>query len=288
MVILNVADLLGEAEGGRDLQLHLRAVFRVPPPALGFPVDGHGKGVVPHQLLDILADAVGITEFLGLELAAHLIAETEGDALVHHRLTAQHVPVVFHRDVDVGEHQLVRLPVEARAGLFPVGGFLFQAALVSALFKVQIVPVAIPADGGVKKFRSILGGAGAEAVQAKGILIVFPVFPIFAAGVHFAEHQLPVVAFFLFVVVHGAAPAEILHFHAQIFVAGDNDGVAVAFPRLVDGVGENFKHRVLAALQIVRTKDDCRALAHPILALEHGDTGISVLFLFFHVAYLPA
>lgn len=47
---------------------------------------------------------------------------------------------------------------------FRSGGFLFQAALVSALFKVQIVPVAIPADGGVKKFRSILGGAGAKAV----------------------------------------------------------------------------------------------------------------------------
>ena len=69
---------------------------------------------------------------------------------------------------------------------------------------------------------------------------------------------------------------------------GHMDAVSIAFPRLVDGVGENFKHRVLAALQIVRTKDDCRALAHPILALEHGDTGISVLFLFFHVASLPA
>ena len=159
-----MADLLGEAEGGRDLQLHFRTVFRVTTPALGFPVDGHGEGVVPHQLLDILADAVGITEFLGLELAVHLIADTEGDALVHHRLTAQHVPVVFHGYVDVGEHQLVRLPVEAGAGLFPVSRLFFQAALVSALFKVQIVPVAVPADGGVKKFRSILGGAGAEAV----------------------------------------------------------------------------------------------------------------------------
>ena len=214
MVILDMADLLGEAEGGRDFQLHFRAVFRVTTPALGFPVDGHGEGVVPHQLLDILADAVGITKFLRLEFAAHLVAEAEGDALVHHRLTAQHVPVVFHGDVDVGEHQLVRLPVEAGAGLFPVGRLLFQAALVSALFKVQIVPIAVPADGGVKKLRSVLGGAGAEAVQAKGILIVFPVLPVFAAGVHFAEHQLPVVALFLFVVVHGAAPAEILHLHA--------------------------------------------------------------------------
>ena len=164
MVILDVTDLLGEAEGGRDLQLHFRAVFRVTTPALGFPVDGHGEGVVPHQLLDILADAVGITEFLGLELAAHLIAEAESDALVHHRLTAQHIPVIFHRDVDVGEHQLVRLPVKAGAGLFPVGRLLFQAALVSALFKVQIVPVAVPADGGVKKLRSVLGSAGAKAV----------------------------------------------------------------------------------------------------------------------------
>ena len=155
---------------------------------------------------------------------------------------------------------------------------------------MQVVPEAVPADGGVKIFGSILGGAGAKAVEAQRVLIVFPVFAVLAAGVHLAEHQLPVVALFLFVVVHGTAPAEVLHLHGEVLVAGDDDGVAVAFPCFIDGVGENLKHRVLTALQIVRAENDRGTLAHPVLALEHGDAGISVLFLFTfchnHLTYL--
>ena len=166
MVELDVADLLGKAEGRRDFQLHFRPCFRVPAPALGLPVHGHGKGIVPHQLLDILPDAVGVTIFLGFELSAHLVAEAEGQPLVHHRLTAQHVPVIFHGNVDVREHLLVRLPVEAGAGLFPVGWLLFQAANVPALLKVEGVLEAVPADDRVKEFRGVLGGAGAQAVEA--------------------------------------------------------------------------------------------------------------------------
>ena len=54
--------------------------------------------------------------------------------------------------------------------------------------------------------------------------------------------------------------------------------IAVTFSCFIDGVGENLKHRMLAALQIVRAEDDSGTLAHPVLALEHGDAGISVLF----------
>ena len=36
-----------------------------------------------------------------------------------------------------------------------VSGLFLQTALVAALFKVQVIAGAIPADGGVKKFRSI-------------------------------------------------------------------------------------------------------------------------------------
>ena len=278
MIELNVADLLGKAEGGGDFQLHLRPVFRVPAPALGLPVHGHGKGIVPHQLLDILFDAVGVAIFLGFELAPHLVAEAEGDALIHHRLAAQHVPVVFHGDVDVREHLLVRLPVEAGAGLFPVGRLLLQAADVPALLKVEGVFEAVPPDDRIKEFRGVLGGAGAQTVETEGVFVVFPVFAVFAAGVHFAEHQLPVVALLLLVVVHGAAPAKVLHLYAEVLVASDENGVPVALPGFVDGVGEDFKHRVLAALQIVGAEDHRRPLAHPVLALQHGDAGISVLF----------
>ena len=289
MVVFQMADLLAEAERDGDFQLHLRPVLRIPAPALRLPEGGHGEGVVPHQLLNILADAVFIAEFLGLELTPHLVAEPEGYSRIHHRLAAQHIPVIFHGNTDVGEHLFVRPPAKAGAGFLPVGGLLFQAADVPALFKVKVVPVSVPADGGVKVFRGVLGGTGTQAVQAQGVLVVLPVFPVLAAGVHLAEHQFPIVALFLLVVVHGAATSEVLHLHAQILVAGDDDGVAVALPGLVDCVGEDFKHRVLAALQVVGAEDHRRALAHPVFPLEHGDAGISVLFLLFrsHFPYLP-
>ena len=273
--------LLGEAEGNGNFQLHFRPVVRVPAPALRLPIHGHGESIVPHQLLDILLDAVRVAEFFLLKFSAHLIAEAEGDALVYHCLAAQHIPVVFHGDVDIREHLLVRLPVEHGAGLLAVSRLLFQAADISAPLKVQVVAAAIPADGGIEELRGVLGGTGAEAVEAQGILIVLPILAIFAAGVHLAENQLPVVAFFLFVVIHRAAPSKVLYLHAQVLVAGDDDGVAVALPRLVDGVGEDLKHRMLAALQVIGAKNNGRALTHPILPLQHGDAGIAVLFLLF-------
>ena len=213
MVILDMADLLGKTEGSGDFQLHLRAVVRVPASTLGLPEGGHGEGIVPHQLLDILPDAVRIAVFLFLKGSAHLIAELKSDTLVDHGLTAQHVPVVLHRDVDVRKDFLVRLPAEAGTCLLSVGRLFFQAANVSALFKVQVVTKAVPADGGVKIFGSVLSGTGAKAVEAQRILVVFSVFAVLAAGVHFAEHQLPVIPLFLFVVIHGTAPAEVLHLH---------------------------------------------------------------------------
>ena len=290
MIVFHMADLLTEAEGTGDLQLHLRAVIRIPAPALRFPENRHGKSIFPHHFLNILTDAVLVAKFFLFELFAHLIAEFEGNALVYHRLAAQYIPVIIHRDVDIGEHLLVRPPMKPRAGLFaPVGGFFFQTALVATLFKMQIVPEAVPADGGIKEFRRVLGGTGAKAVQAQRILVVLTVLAILAAGVHLTEHQLPVVALFFFVVVHGTAAAKVLHFHAEVLVAGHKDGIAVPLSCLVDGVGENFKYRVLAAFQIVRTEDDRRTLANPVLSLEHGNTGVSVLFLFFssHNVYLP-
>ena len=283
MVVLHMIDLLTETEGAGDLQLHLRPVLRVTATALGLPEGGHGKGILPYQLLHILTDTAFVAENFFLELFAHLIAEFEGDTLVHHRLPAQHIPIVLHGNVDVGKHLLVRTPVEAGAGLSaPIRGFLLQTTLISALFKVQIVAETIPADGGIKKFGSVLGGAGAQTVEAQAVLIVLAVFAVLAAGVHLAEHQFPVVALFLFVVVHGAAAAEVLHLHGEVFIPGDDDGVAMTLTRLVDGVAEDLKYRVLAAFQIVGAENNGRALAHPILAFQHGDTGVTVLFLFLY------
>ena len=279
MIVLHMADLLTKAEGGGDLQLHFRAVFCIPAPALCFPEHRHCKGVISYQLLNILLDTVLIAVFLCLKPAAHLIAETEGNSLIYNRLTAQHIPIVFSRDIDVGKHILIRSPMKQRACLFPVCRFFFQSALISALFKVQIIAEAVTADGGVKKLRSVLGSARAKSVQAKGILIVFTVFAVLATGIHFTEHQLPVIALFFFIIVHGAAPSKVLHFHRKVFVAGDDDRIAVTFSCLVDGVGKNLKYCVFTAFQIVRAKNNSRALTNPLFPFQHRNTGVTVLFL---------
>ena len=280
MIVLRVAYLLAEAEGGGNFQLHFRAVFRIPAPALCLPVHRHGKGIIPYQFLNILADAVGIAILLRFKLAAHLVAEPEGNALIHYRLTAQHIPEVVCRNVNIRKYLFVRLPMEYGAGLFPVGGLFFQAAHISALFKVQIIAEAVPADGGVKKLRSILGGAGAQAVQAQGVLIVFTVFTVFAAGIHLAEYQFPVEPLFFFVVVHRAAAAKVLYFHRKVLIPGDNYRIAVALSGLVDGVGQNFKHCMLTAFQVIGAEDNRRAFSYPFFSFQHGNAGIAILFLF--------
>ena len=67
--------------------------------------------------------------------------------------------------------------MEQRAGLLPIGGFFLQTTLVSALFKVQVVAVAITADGCIEKFRCILGSALSETTGiygfVTGLLLIF-------------------------------------------------------------------------------------------------------------------
>ena len=162
--------------------------------------------------------------------------------------------------------------MEFGAGLFPVRGFLLHLAHDLALLEVEGVLEAVPVDDRVKVFAGVLGGAGAKAVEAQGILVVISlaVF-VLAAGVQLAEHQLPVIAALRLVPVHGAAPAEVLHLDGLVLIPGDDDEIAVAFPGFVDGIGENFEHCVLAPLQPVGAEDDPRALAHPVCSLQGGD-----------------
>ena len=54
---------------------------------------------------------------------------------------------------------------------------------------------------------------------------------------------------------------------------------AVALPGLVDGVGQDLKDGVLAALQPVGAENDSGALAHPVRALQRGN-GLVIIFLF--------
>ena len=54
----------------------------------------------------------------------------------------------------------------------------------------------------------------------------------------------------------------------------------MALARFVDGVGEDLKDGVLAAVQPVRAEDDGRALAHTGRSLERRDALVAVIRFF--------
>ena len=102
-------------------------------------------------------------------------------------------------------------------------------------------------------------------------------------GVDCSAEQVPVILLLFLIPVHGTAAPEILHLDGMILIAGHNNRIAVPLPRLIDGVGQDFKHRVLAALQAVRAENHRRALPDPVGALERGNAVVSVGLLFFHL-----
>ncbi len=216
-----------------------------------------------------------------------LAAEAEGDARVHHRLTLHHVGEILRRDGGVREHVQIRKPPDGGAGLFtPVGGLVVESANVFALFKVERVLLPIPADGHVHVLGGVLGCAGTQAVQTQGVFVVIAaVVVVFAAGVQLAEYQLPVPAPLLFVPVQRTAPAQILHLNGAVQVPGNGDEGAVALPGLVNGVGENLKHRVLAALQPIGTENNAGPLPHPVRAFQRGNALVAIVLFWCHCPF---
>ena len=143
---------------------------------------------------------------------------------------------------------------------------------------------AVAVDVGGHPRRGVLGGAEAQTVQAEAEFVVILPLAVLAACVHLAEKQLPVVALFALVPVHGHTAAKVLDDDAAILAAGDVDGVAVAVAGLVDGVRNDLEDGVCAALHAVRTKDDGRALAHTVRALQRGNAFVAIFLFFCHAA----
>ena len=242
MVIFDRVDLVGKAKRCRELDLVFGLVLTVAPLSLGRDHDRGGQRPFARDLADIVHDPVLIAEFLRLKLPAVLYPQTECDARVHDSLTVQHVFKILYRDIDIGEYLAVRAPFDQRAGLLAVGRFhdqflsLFPADL--ALFEVKLILVPITPDRDVHVFRGILRRTGAEAVQAEGILIVSPVrVLVFAAGIQFAEDELPVEALLHRVPVDRASATEVLYLDRAVLIARQRDRIAVTLTRLVDRIG---------------------------------------------------
>ena len=270
VVVFDVVDAVGKAKRRRDLHLVFGLIRTVASAALGLHVGRSSQRVLARKLLDIVEDAVGVAVVRRLERAATLYAQAKRHALVHDGLPVQHVLEIALGHVDVREHLQIRPPADGRAGLFAVGRGALQTADDLALPEVQAVLFPVAPDGHVHIFRGVLRGARTQPVETERVFVVLAlVVFVLAAGVHLAEDQLPVVALLLLVPVHRTAAPEIFHLNGLVFVARNGYNIAESLARLVDRVRENFKHRVLAALQPVRAEDDARTLAHALRALEH-------------------
>ena len=272
VVVFQQLHLIGEAEGRAHLYLIFRLVLAVAAGGLALAAEHRGQGVLARRLGHVVGDAVLVAPALLPGLAGGgvlllFVGEVQGQPRVDDGLTAQHILVIAAGHVDVGEDLVVRLPVDDASGAAALIRFLLQAADVLALFEVQMIMIAVAVDVGRHPGRRILGGAQAQTVQAQAELVVVLALAVFAACIHLAEQQFPVVAALTVVPVHGHAAAKVLDDDTAVLAAGHVDGVAVAVAGLVDGVGDDLKDRMGAALHTVRAKDDRRALADAVRTL---------------------
>ena len=287
MVVFAQGGLVGEAQRHAELHLVLRLVRPIPAPALRLPVHRLRQGIQTRQLPDVILDTVLVDELFCLVLSGGcLVFQPEGHAGVDHRLPPHHLPVVVHRDIDIGKHVQVRQPADGGTGTLLIAGLFadLQLAHDLAALKVQAVLLSVAPHGHVHIAGGVLSGAGAQAVQAQRELVVLAVLVVvLAAGVQLAEHQLPVVASLFFVPVHRAAPALVLHLDGPVGEPGHSDELAVAAPGLVNGVGQYLEYRVLAALQPIRAKNDAGPLPYPVRPFQTGDTFIIISRFLCHI-----
>ena len=158
---------------------------------------------------------------------------------------------------------------------------LFEAAHIFPLFKMKGIAHAVPPDINVHVFGGILRGAETEAVEAERKLIAFAFERIvLPAGIHFTEHELPVIPLFLRIIIHRDAAAKIFHLHGAVPKTGEDDPIPISFPRFVYGIGKNLKYGMLAALDTIRPEDNRRAFPDAVRPLEGRDALVSVACLF--------
>ncbi len=263
MVILFHLDLVREADRRVDDDLVVLLVGAVPAGGLGVPELDPGERLFFHVLLEVVRNTVLVDIFVGLEAGRRgalldLVPQDELETVVDDGLAAQDVLEVLQRDVDVREDLEVRFPGDARPRLPTAELFFLQLAGGLALLEFDVVLEPIFEDFGFHPLGGVLGRAEAQTVQTEGEFVETGarVVVILAAGVHLTEQKFPVVFLFVFVVVHRDAPSEVLHLETLVEEAGQDDVVAVALSRLVDGVRENFEDRVLTPFDAIRAEDD--------------------------------
>ena len=145
----------------------------------------------------------------------------------------------------------------------------------------------VAVDIGSHPLAGVLSGTQTQTVQTETEIIVTAAFGIFAAGVQLAKDQIPVPALLSLIIIDRNTAAEVLDLDDMIRKERDVDTVAVAVAGFINGVGDNFKNGMGAALDTVGAEDDRRALAHTVGAFQLADTVIAVFLLFFCHAAVP-
>ena len=258
--------------------------------ALRLPVLHAAEGVFPGEFLHIIGNTVFIEILVGIKALLRLIPQYEAHPGIHDRLPLDRFLIILQRHVDIREDLQIWPPTDGGAGIFLLIRLLDELSCGLAMLKMYLIAPAVPVHLCVHILRGILRGAKPQAVKAERIFIaaVAVVGVVFAARIELAENELPVELAFILIVIHRNAAAEILHLDGAVDIAGHHDLVAEALACLVNGVGENFENRVLAALQPVRTKDNGRTLAHPVRPFERCNIFIAIAGLLFrHVTGHP-
>jgi hypothetical protein len=159
-------------------------------------------------------------------------------------------------------------------------GVLDDAVDDLAAAELEEVHPAVAADGQAQPLRQRVDAGHADAVQAAGDLVA--VLVELAAGVQLGQGDLGGRALRLVPVVEldagRDAAAVVDHRQRVVGVDGDDDVVAVAGQRLVDGVVDDLEDHVVQAGAVLRVADvHARPLAHGLQPFEDLDAGRAVV-----------
>ena len=128
---------------------------------------------------------------------------------------------------------------------------IFNAILIIAMLFIGNVTMNAQ-NGLIRNTEEVDGLIVSETIfkmEAQRVFIVVSgEVVVFATGIQLTVHQLPVVFLLLLVPVHGTAAAHVLHLNGAVQKAGHRDDLAVTLAGLVNGVGEDLKDGVFAAL----------------------------------------
>ena len=271
----------GVAARKAECEIHLEVIFRsvltVTAAALAADDDRFAQRV-SGILLKVLNNAV----LVGIRLfdsgaVVIFIGQGKGNAAVDGGLPAQCSVKIVKADVDIGKNLEVGAPFDARSGSLVRRRLLEHLADRAAGLELQKIAEAVAEDFSLHIFGRILRCAQAKPIEADRVFIAPALVLVLAAGIQLAEHQLPVIALFLGVVVNRDAAPEILHLDGFILKIGNIDAVAVTEARLINRVRYDLKHGMLAGNDIVRPEHNAGAQSDTLLIFQPFDAFVCIV-----------